>query len=281
MSRDRRTYIGGPDAAMIVGRSPFGSAFDVWQRKMGLAPEMQDPPVVVRCGTALEGLVCELYAERTGYRLQEVETVFDSVDSWRGGSVDRLILNDAGIAVGVLEAKTAQSWFRHDYGAEGTDEIPEHYLIQTAWYMALTGLPWADLAVLFGTNTLAVFHVERNERLEAALIERCRSFWDNHVLSQVPPELDGSEGADAYLQSLFPRNTLGMIPGDEAAEEHMKKLADYTATVATAERKKTFHEQQLKKLIGEHDGIQCATGRATWKAAKNGQRRFRFTDYRD
>ena len=278
---DRRTYIGGPDAAMIMGMSPYGGAFDVWQRKAGLTGEMTDPPTVVRVGAALEDLVCELYQERTGSGLMAVETIIDPVDTWRGGSVDRLILDADGAPVGVLEAKVTSGWKRADYGEEGTDEVPDHFLIQCAWYMALLNLEWAELAALFLPHQFCTFRINRNMKLEAALIDRCRAFWFDHVVANVPPAVDGSDGADEYLQTVFPRNRLDMVSGNEFAENIMKELSTYKKDLELYERKAKLKEQQLKTLIGEHDGIQCANGRATWKADVHGKRRFRFTDYND
>jgi putative phage-type endonuclease len=277
---DRRTYIGGPDAAVIVGQSTWSSAFDVWQRKIGLQDEMTDLPIVMRVGTELESLVCSLYSERTGYTLKEVDCIINPHEPWMGGSVDRLILDENGVAVGVLEAKTAEGWKRNDYGEEGTDEVPAAYLIQCAWYLALTDLPWADLAVLFGRHQFCVFRIERNLKLESTLIDRCRKFWFENVIAEVAPELDGSDGADAYLQSQFPRNTLNMVSGDVEAETIMREYATHRDAAEFHDRKLQLKRQQLERLIGDHDGIQCATGRATWKAGKSGTRRFRFADYK-
>lgn len=283
MNPDRKTYIGGPDAAMICGLSPYGGAFDVWQRKMGLVGEMEDPATVIRVGSALEDLVCELYTERTGYGLRETETVIAATDTWRGGSADRIIYNGDGQYVGILEAKVTSGWKRADYGEEGTDEVPAHFLIQCAWYLKLWGLPWADLAVLFLPHTFCTFHVERNMKLETNLIERCRRFWFDHVVTGTPPEVDGSAGAGDYLQTQFPRNTLDMLSSDDApeAEEIMRKLSFQKSALDVAERKRRHHEQQLMKIIGDHDGVQCGAGKSTWKADVNGKRRFKFTDYTD
>jgi putative phage-type endonuclease len=284
---DRRGYIGGPDAAAIVGQSTWSSAFDVWQKKIGLQDEMTDLPIVMRVGTELESLVCNLYAERTGYTLRDLRTednpngtIINPHEPWMGGSVDRLMLDENGVAVGVLEAKTAEGWKRTDYGEEGTDEVPAAYLIQCAWYLALTDLPFADLAVLFGRHQFCVFRIKRNLKLESALIARCRKFWFENVIAGHPPELDGSPGADAYLQSQFPRNTLDMLSGDAEAEAIMREYATHRDAAEFHDRKLQLKRQQLERLIGKHDGIQAATGRATWKSGKSGNRRFRFIDYK-
>jgi putative phage-type endonuclease len=284
---DRRTYIGGPDAAAIVGLSPFNSAFDVWQRKVGLLPELEDLPVVMRVGTALEQLVCDLYAERTGYVVGKCNTIIDPEQPWRGGSVDRFVYyeNEPDKPIGILETKVASGWKRNDYGDENTDDIPINYLIQCAWYMSLTGLPWADLAVLFLPHTLCLFHVERNIKLEDALIQRCGDFWNKNVLTNVPPPVDGSDGADSYLANKFPLNKLDIVDGDETVEVLMNELSRYKDEQSKAEHGRKLYEQRLKEVIGDHDGVQCSRGRATWKMPKdNGgerkqSRRFYFTDY--
>jgi putative phage-type endonuclease len=277
---DRRTYIGGPDAAMIMGVSPYGSAFDVWQRKMGLTDETESS-YLMEVGQAVESLILKYYTKITGYEIRTMGTALDIYEPWRGGTVDALALDADGNPVGVVEAKNTAAWNRSDWGVEGSDEIPDHYLIQGVWYMSLVELPWVDFPVSFGNTEPKIFRVNRNPKLEATILDRCRRFWHENVLAGVPPELDGSDGADAYLKSLYPRNTVDMIEGDENAERLMVDLSRHKADVEAAERKQRHAEQQLKQIIGEHDGVQCRNGKATWKADKNGKRRFKSENYEE
>lgn len=277
---DRKTYIGGPDAAMIVGESPFGGPCAVAQRKLGLTDDFE-ASLLMKIGLAVESVICDdIYQDRTGYKTIAIDTIIDPVDVWRGGSLDRLILDDAGNAVGVLEAKHTESFKRDEYGPEGTDKVPTHYLIQCAWYMALVDVSWADLAVLFGRHAVGIWHIERDHKLERILIERCREFWNTYIVTGTVPPSDGTEQSDLYLQSKFPRNKLDMISGDENAERIMRELAELEDADEFRERQIKMRKQQLMELIGDHDGIQCARGRATWKADIRGRRRFRFTNYR-
>jgi putative phage-type endonuclease len=277
---DRRTYIGGPDAAMIMGVSPYGSAFDVWQRKMGLTDEIESS-YLMEVGQAVESLILKYYTKITGYEIRTMGTALDIYEPWRGGTVDALALDADGNPVGVVEAKNTAAWNRSDWGAEGTDEIPDHYLIQGVWYMSLVELPWVDFPVSFGNTEPKIFRVNRNPKLEATILDRCRRFWHENVLAGVPPEVDGSDGADAYLQSLYPRNTLDMLDGDDTASKLITDLSQTKSDIEHLERAKSLYEQKLKQIIGEHDGVQCVNGRATWTTGTDGKRRFRITNYEE
>jgi len=54
-------------------------------------------------------------------------------------------ITDSGRLVEIKTARSADGW-----GEAGTDEVPQEYLIQVQHYLAVTALPVADVAVLFG-----------------------------------------------------------------------------------------------------------------------------------
>ena len=65
---ERLTFIGGSDAAAVCGVNPYTTAFDVFQRYMGVTPP-KPANDAMRWGTMVEGVIGEFYAERSGRRL--------------------------------------------------------------------------------------------------------------------------------------------------------------------------------------------------------------------
>ena len=60
----RNTFITATELAAIVGADPWRGPMDVYAEKVGLLGH-EPPSLPMRVGTALEGLIAELYEERT------------------------------------------------------------------------------------------------------------------------------------------------------------------------------------------------------------------------
>jgi predicted phage-related endonuclease len=139
-------------------------------------------------------------------------------------SIDRLVTPEpvadgtviiCGDAERLLECKTSSAFGRQDWGEAGTDQVPTHYLLQCAWYMAVTNCSRTDLAVLIGNSELRVFDIRRDLRLEGLILEQAQRFWYDNVLANEPPA--PSNAVDAQI--LFPIDEPGSrIEADEVDE---------------------------------------------------------------
>lgn len=258
--------LGGTDVAAIVGVHPWRSPLDVYAAKLGLT----DPPEVnanMRFGTAMETFALDEYGLETRQVVVKLgRRIFQhpDIEIWRG-SPDGLVPGGPGI-----EAKTV-SWsqVRH-WGEEGTDEVPDWYRVQVEWYMPLLRRDVFDFAVWFAGVRFSVFRVERQQGLLDALSESAQRFWRDHVLAQVPPPLDASRGAEAYLKAMFPRE---LVAARDATADEEQMLLDLWAarlrTKAQQEIEDTL-ENRVKAVIGEAAGVESAGHRALWKRTKDG-----------
>lgn len=188
---DRPHGIGSSDAAAACGMSPWKSPYWLCLEKMGtLQP---DPPTLrMRLGNVLEPFVADLYAEATGDKLYEAQIAVHSELPWCFASPDRL--TESGK---LLEIKTAGQWSQ-EWGPPGTNEIPEHYLIQVHHQMACTGWDYCDVAVLFGREDFAIYCVPRNDALIAEILRREAEFW-RWVEQRTPPPPDYSDPSTQRL----------------------------------------------------------------------------------
>ncbi len=195
----RRHGLGSSDAAAIMGLSPWSSPLHVYLSKTGEWQEPDSPRL--RWGRKLEEVVADAYQEVTGNLLQfpPAATLAHRDLPWMMASVDRLAAWDNKLRV--VELKTA-GHRSDEWGEPGTDEIPDHYLIQIQHQLAVLDsyyalddtqpeqvLPLddtADLAVLFAGSEFAVYHVRRNERVIAALATIESDFWGQVQRRQAP-----------------------------------------------------------------------------------------------
>lgn len=265
---DRRTGIGGSDAAAILGLSPWKSAMQVWMEKRGLAEDKPDPgrDFLLELGTQLEPVISSLYERETGKHLQLPFPVMvrHPEHSFLFGSPDRVI---EGEEKGV-ELKS-ESQFADKFGEPGTDQIPYHYLIQCAHYMAVTGFAKWDVALLHAGSRFAVYHLDRDMDLERQMIGQLRDWWERYVVGDQPPDVDGSGAWNVYLQRKYPVDILPILPGDASVNNLIRQLDFVRNLQNQMEANRAKLETKIKLLIEDHEGIAGEFGRVTWKKTKD------------
>lgn len=221
----RRQGIGGSDVAAVLGLSPWKTALDVWNDKLGLSEEkgMSEPAY---WGTTLEDTVAKEFQKRTGYKVQRVDYQFsDPENSWMIANIDRAIINP-NIAARVrplttekevqtyakisgverpintdiaFEAKTASTFMSHLWGPSQELEIQQHniktehviplyYETQVQWYCGILKLRGMFLGVLIGGADYRLYWIEARPDVFEAIKEKCKTFWFENVLQKIPPE---------------------------------------------------------------------------------------------
>lgn len=203
----RGSGIGASESPSVLGISPWSSATDVWLRKTGRI-NGDRATIPMRVGTALEGLILDLYKEETGGDVAP----FDQSSWLRSRTWDWMTCTpDAVGADGTLvEAKSVELRSREQaeqWGREGTDEVPYHYLVQVHHQMAVTGATRVDVAVLIGKSEFRYYRVPRNDDLVAKIVGATGIFWRDCVLADRPPE-------DEYVPAV---KLLKIYPGCEGA----------------------------------------------------------------
>ena len=67
----RKKYIGGSDAAIVVGLNPYSSRYALWCEKTGRTPGFEGN-ISTRVGAYLEDFVATLFTEQTGIKVETV-----------------------------------------------------------------------------------------------------------------------------------------------------------------------------------------------------------------
>lgn len=203
MHPDRSKHITASDAAAALGLSPYRTAFEVWAEKTGrLDPESVDTEAT-RWGSRLEPIVLAEAADRLGCKITGTQV-------WRTLGNIGATLDAETDQPSIIEAKTAGivgRSDRDDWGEEGTDQIPPHYVVQAQTQLLVTGLDIAWVPVLIGARGFRVYRVERDAEACELLREQLESFWCGNVLADVPPAI----GPDLVPTAILRR--LRRVPG--------------------------------------------------------------------
>jgi putative phage-type endonuclease len=195
---ERRTGIGGSDAAAALGLSPYKSALELFIEKR----EPREVSAVERdqfhWGTILEPVIRQEYANRTRRVVHlPTGTLHHPKHPYVIAHIDGI--TDDGR---VFEAKTARS--ADGWGKSGTDEVPHHYLIQVQHYLAVVRAPVADIAVLIGGNDFRIYEVPADKELQEMILDGEAEFWALWQRGEPPPpDFDRADVHD-LMRRLYP-----------------------------------------------------------------------------
>lgn len=211
--RERARGLGASDAAAAIGSHPFKSTPDLWLEKTGRLKRLDgaDTPAS-HWGHLLEAAVRQEYARVTG------RTVRQPRETLHHGSLPFVLCHPDGITddARLYEGKTAR--FDFGWGDPGTDQIPEHYLIQVQHAMLVCTLEVADVAVLIGGQDFRVYEIPADREFQEEIIDAEVIFWQ-HVERDIMPEVKpDAPGALAILRRLFPGTDGTSIEADASAE---------------------------------------------------------------
>jgi predicted phage-related endonuclease len=213
------------------------------------------------------------------FTVKHEPTLFHKTHGYMFGHIDRFVLDmpdtpavvDGVItAQSVLECKTSSAFSKNDWGEPGTDQVPPLYLVQCAWYLAITECERADLAVLIGNSDFRVYTIERDLELEGLLLSHAQHFWDEHVIGKKPPEPINIQ--DAAI--LFPKEVKDL--SIQASDAILQSIQDYKQVSAKSQVLSDECERlklEIINFMGHAERLTHGSKTlATWKCAKASQR---------
>lgn len=268
----RRNSLGASEIGVIAGHSMYRNAtpFSVWHAKV--FGETFDMTPAMEAGSVMEDGIATLYSRRMGdAKLRKGTRRVHGKDKWRSCTPDRYVLeNDKRKRL--LEIKWIGPGQDAHWDEQDEEGVPDMYRDQVDWQMDITGVHEADLCAFFAARReLHVWRFGFEQTRIDALLDPARRFWFEHVVPQIPPPLDWSEAAAAYLRKLFPQDGPKVIDAPIEAEEVAREYVRQCAIIKDAELEKETAKNRLCEMIGANAGIESFWGRATWKLPKSGR----------
>ena len=257
----RKLGIGGSDASVVCGINRYKSPVELWMEKTGQLP-MQESGEAAYWGTQLESLVRDEFTKRTGIEVRRVNQILQSEDyPFMLANLDGQCEHPEYGTCG-FEAKTASAYKT----GEWEDTIPDEYPLQIQHYMAVTGYKGFYIAVLIGGNTFRWKFIERDEELIFMLTELEADFW-NHVQTNTPPALDGSEASSKFLAERFPTSIpQSVIALPDTAVGLIHRYRDVCEQLETITSQKQETENLLKQMLEDHEVGTVGNYTITWKS---------------
>lgn len=173
---------------------------------------------------------------------------------------------------GLVEVKTSvkpADWgepgvYRPD---EAAGHVPPNYLLQVAWALEVTGLPWCDLVAMMPWYDLRVYRIYADAEYQADLLAQVGEWRERHLVRGEPLPVDGSAACRRVVER-EPRD-----PGREATPEEwaaMQIWAQARAQVEHWSEVAATAQNHLLRSMGPAERIYTPDG---WRIVRaNGMR---------
>ena len=270
----RQGYVGGSDAAAVIGMNAYASPYSVWADKLGKVPPKEDNEAM-RIGRDLEEYVAERFTEKSGKKVRRCNFILvNDKYPFAHANVDRLIVGeDAG-----LECKTTSVLNLKNFK---NGDFPENYYAQSVHYMAVTEYKRWYVGVLVLGKGFYIYQLTRipgdtcpewcesslyvDDNEIAALMGAEREFW-HYVETKTPPPIDGLKSSTEALSVMYPESSDAIVD----LYPYNNTLMAYTAVCAqikTLEKEKDELANQVKLYLKDAQGGENDKFKVSYKSS--------------
>ena len=167
-SRNRRSFIGGSDARVIMGDDE-AALLRLWKEKRGeVEPEDLSGELLVQLGTVTEHLNRRWYERNTGHVVTEVQRqVFHNIHRWMAATLDGRVEATGA----VFEAKFMLPWNFSEKTAA------EKHMAQLQHNMWVTASRTAVLSIITGGGKWVEIKVHADPLYQHLIVTAERKFW--------------------------------------------------------------------------------------------------------
>ena len=248
--------IGASEIAAICGLSPYESAWGVWLRKTGQAPDV-DPTPQIEWGHRLEPAIRQKYADATGATMYvPPESMFHPETKWARATPDAIVVTESfhgstrpwprEFWSHLVQVKNVGYW----PGKDWLNGPPVYVQLQEAWEMYVTGLDRADVAALIGGGDYRTYTVHRDDRMITDLVDIAAAFW-RRVESRTPPPVDESEACRDHFSRCLAKVPHVELVADEEAEALVEQWRRARAEQKAVEKRVETLRNKVRALMDE------------------------------
>jgi predicted phage-related endonuclease len=177
--RDRRQFIGGSDARVIMGKDEK-ALLRLWREKRGeVAPLNLSDVLIVQLGLATEDLNRRWYEQNSGHRISDVQRrAVHRTIPYMAATLDGLVKETRA----VFEAKFTLPWSFSEEAAA------EKHMAQLQHNMLVAGTKKSVLSIINGGGKWVELSIEADPIYQTILIAAEKAFW-RAVKTGEPPAL--------------------------------------------------------------------------------------------
>jgi len=248
---ERRSGIGGSEAAAVLGISRYTSRMRVYLNKIGQeTPEVDND--YIKWGNILEPVIRNQFAAEYNVEVEINEEMLRSEKHpFMVAHLDGIIHDPKKKTPGVLEVKNVTEWKKGEWE---NGESPAEYIVQIQHNMEVAGLMWGYLVALIGGNRLVANYIEKDEELVKQIIEAEEEFWNENVIPRKMPPFDASSDSEVILKALYPEahepDVIDLPPLIDNDLDEWQVICDQ---IKDLEKRKEEIENKAKAELGEYE----------------------------
>jgi len=293
---DRSRFLGGSDAAAVMGLSPWATPVELWMQKTHRVPPEVIDPVRQRMfdrGHKLEPFIREMAITKLEDMGLEVELVavneryVDPDHPFLSCEIDFELRVTGEIEIGgevyVLDhehincdAKSVSGFARKKWGETDSEDVPIEYAAQFMHGLGITGRGKCLVAALRSFDDVDIFWTLRDDETIAVMREKAVRFWNDHVLGDTPPDpIDFSD-----IKLMFPMDNGHAIEATPEIAAKVVQLADVKARIKDFEEAEEALTFEIADFISPN-ALLTFEGKeiASWKG--QGHSSFRAKDFKE
>lgn len=262
----RSTGIGASEAAAACGLSPYQTPLELYHRKRGDLPAIEDNDAM-RLGRKLEPIIKSEFTLATGRELYAFDPPMyrHPVLAWQLATPDGELLPEAGSEIReLLECKSTSSrTVKSNLGDDGTDEIPESWLFQCQHQMAVCSADMVHVAALIDGRQMRIFRVQRHDALIEMITRTELELWEM-IQAGTPPDPDWTHGTTLRLiRQLYgaPEDETDIVSLEEAIVSEWELYEDCNRQIRELKERQEQHRAKVLYAIGSHAGGFLGDGR--------------------
>jgi len=237
---DRSQFLGGSDAAAVMGLSPWATPVELWQQKTGRAPAPKVTQARQRMfdrGHKLEPFIRDMVIDKLRDQGLDVELLginsryTDPEHEFLRAEIDFELLLRGSAVIGSqivefkgehinADAKSVSGFARQKWGDVDTEDVPIEYAAQFMHGLMVTGRRYCLVAALRSFDEVDIFWTVRDDETIAGMRERLVRFWFDHVRSnRAPNPIDFDD-----IKALFPVDDGGAVEATQDIADKVERL---------------------------------------------------------
>lgn len=273
MSSDRAHFLGGSDAAAVLGLSAYRTPLELWRQKTGRAEPPRPDPVRERMfarGRKLEPYIRDMVIDKLcalGHRVELLASnrrYSDAEHPFLSAEIDFELRLD-GEHVNA-DAKSVVGFARRKWGDEDSEDVPIEYAAQFMHGLMVTGRRRCLVGALKSFDDVELYWTLRDEATVAAMRGKLVRFWLEHVVPDVPPDpLDYDD-----VSALYPLDNGAAVEASAEVAAQVLVLQGVRAQLADLARSEALLKTSIAAAMSPHARL-VFEGRdiATWKAQQS------------
>lgn len=282
---ERKTFVGASEIAAVMGLSKWATPRSVWDEKVN--GTQKEETLAMRMGRHMEPFILAEGLREAAAKGYEITEARANSKTFRHDEFDYIGSTPDGFGIYnghrcVLETKFANDYVADNFGQEGSDQLPDEYVVQVVWQMLVTKCRYGFLFACMSNRQIAVYLIDGTDSeagketraLASHALSVAHDFW-RCVEDRVQPALTGQEPDTQWVKQTYSYEDGSVTNADEALTAKCRELLDVRGALAAGELVKSELENQIKQFMGEAAILETPVGDFTWKADKNGQRSFR------